>query len=79
MSLKFMQKKKENAGLPAFYPFPDNVSFAGSLKMFSAFFKTYLIILMPIKLYSASVLNPFPNKPRFLRVCSTGLLKTLWE
>ena len=25
------------------------------------------------------VLNPFPNKPWFLRVCSTSLLKTLWE
>ena len=25
------------------------------------------------------VLNPFPNKPWFLRVCSTGLSKTLWE
>ena len=24
-------------------------------------------------------LNPFPNKPWFLRVCSTDLLKTLWE
>ena len=24
-------------------------------------------------------LNPFPNKPWFLRVCSTGPLKTLWE
>ena len=23
--------------------------------------------------------NPFPNKPWFLRVCSTNLLKTLWE
>ena len=23
--------------------------------------------------------NPFPNKPWFLRVCSTGLLKMLWE
>ena len=23
--------------------------------------------------------NPFPNKPRFLRVCNTSLLKTLWE
>ena len=23
--------------------------------------------------------NPFPNKPWFLRVCSTGLFKTLWE
>ena len=25
------------------------------------------------------VLNPFPNKPWFLRVCSTSLSKTLWE
>ena len=24
-------------------------------------------------------LNPFPNKPWFLLVCSTSLLKTLWE
>ena len=23
--------------------------------------------------------NPFPNKPWYLRVCSTSLLKTLWE
>ena len=23
------------------------------------------------------IVNPFPNKPRFLRVCSTSLLKTL--
>ena len=23
--------------------------------------------------------NPFPNKPWFLRVCSTSHLKTLWE
>ena len=24
-------------------------------------------------------INPFPNKPWFLRVCSTSLWKTLWE
>ena len=24
-------------------------------------------------------INPFPNKPWFLRVCNNGLLKTLWE
>ena len=23
--------------------------------------------------------NPFPNEPRFLCVCHTSLLKTLWE
>ena len=26
-----------------------------------------------------SHINPFPNKPLFLRVCSKSLLKTLWE
>ena len=26
-----------------------------------------------------SALNPFPNKPWFLCVCSISLLKTLWE
>ena len=26
-----------------------------------------------------TMFNPFPNKPWFLRVCSTSLLKTLWE
>ena len=25
------------------------------------------------------VINPFPNKPWFLRVCSTSFLKTQWE
>ena len=25
------------------------------------------------------LVNPFPNKPWFLRVCSKSLLKTLWE
>ena len=25
------------------------------------------------------MINPFPNKPWFLRVCSTSLLETLWE
>ena len=28
---------------------------------------------------NAFFINPFPNKPLFLRVCSTSLLKTLWE
>ena len=31
------------------------------------------------KIYSNIWFNPFPNKPWFLRVCSTSLLKTLWE
>ena len=30
-------------------------------------------------LFGWLTLNPFPNKPWFLRVCSSRLLKTLWE
>ena len=32
-----------------------------------------------VKLIDCMVFNPFPNKSWFLRVCSTHLLKTLWE
>ena len=35
-----------------------------------------ILVLFMIMLLSV---NPFPNKPWFLRVCSTSLLKTLWE
>ena len=34
---------------------------------------------LPVMLIGNDLFNPFPNKPWFLRVCSTGLLKTLWE
>ena len=34
---------------------------------------------MTLAVIEALILNPFPNKPWFLRVCSTSLLKTLWE
>ena len=37
----------------------------------------------PVEQYRAIMallfFKPFPNKPWFLRVCSTSLLKTLWE
>ena len=29
--------------------------------------------------FQSTILNPFPNKPWFLCVCSVSLLKTLWE
>ena len=32
-----------------------------------------------LSLHPHTSFNPFPNKPWFLRVCSTSLLKTLWE
>ena len=31
------------------------------------------------KSFFLMVVNPFPNKPWFLCVCSISLLKTLWE
>ena len=37
-------------------------------------------MLVQISVLNAiSVFNPFPNKPWFLHVCSTSLLKTLWK
>ena len=30
-------------------------------------------------IYVFEVINPFPNKPWFLRVCGTSLLKTHWQ
>ena len=33
----------------------------------------------PFPTMFSTLLNPFPNKPWFLHVCSTSLLKTLWE
>ena len=37
--------------------------------------------LYPIKYrnYHLSIIKPFPNKPWFLAVCSTSILKTPWE
>ena len=32
-----------------------------------------------LKEFADEYLNPFPNKPWFLRVCITSLLKTLWQ
>ena len=39
--------------------------------MFSTLSKSSLFIL--------DIINPFPNKPWFLRVFCTSLLKTMWE
>ena len=32
-----------------------------------------------IPVHIKNLINPFPNKPLFLHVCSTSILKTLWE
>ena len=57
------REKSENAGKPTFCLFP--LCRAKSLH------------LSPI--FCHGFINPFPKKPWFLRVCSTSLLKTLWE
>ena len=36
-------------------------------------------MVISIKSASTESVNPFPNKPLFLRVCSTSHLKTLWK
>ena len=35
-------------------------------------------MIQSFRSYPDSLNNPLPNKPRFLLVCSTSLLKTLW-
>ena len=40
---------------------------------------TILPVLCCLCSGSPTILNPFPINPSFLRVCSTRLLKTLWE
>ena len=54
---------RNDARLPEFSPFHT---------MFSKAFFTRVV-------QCQERVNPFPNKPWFLRVCSTGLLKTLRE
>ena len=49
-------------------------SFYCFARVWYLFFFSYLYNEIIIKL-----INPFPNKPWFLRVFSRGILKTLWE
>ena len=43
-------------------------------------FSKFFSFIVPNKMANYLVeINPFPNKPWFLRVCSIRLLKTLWE
>ena len=40
----------------------------------------FLLFAFQFNLYlTMTTFNPFPNKSWFLRVCSTSLLKTLWQ
>ena len=47
---------------------------------FRLFTQSFLLYIQPHnKDFNIAQINPFPNKPWFLRVCSISLLKTLWE
>ena len=55
-----------------FYPIKDKSKHLNTFILLSA--NTFNLVKSKILSF-----NPFPNKPRFLRVCSTSLLKTLLE
>ena len=43
-------------------------------------YSSLLLLIPSLTLpYSRKYINPFPNKPWFLRVCTYNLFKTLWE
>ena len=42
-------------------------------------YKILVILCLKLLYFCFNCINPFPNKPWFLRVCSTSLLKTLRE
>ena len=46
---------------------------------FTPFKQEYPYTFRPLHSILSRYINLFPNKPRFLHVCSTSLLKTLWE
>ena len=47
--------------------------------LFFFFFLKYRQTIVKLVFTKRHNFNPFPNKPWFLRVCSTSLMKTLWE
>ena len=53
------------------------------IRAISPFPTVFSILLENFPVFSSNLklssVNPFPNKPLFLRVCSTSLLKTPWE
>ena len=70
--------KRRNCSLRAISPFPTVFSkdlYFRHVKTRACFWKGS----KTCGLAPSHQINPFPDKPRFLRVCSTRLLKTLWE
>ena len=84
--------KRRNCSLRAISPFPSAFSsrldnflpFSSNLKLSSANSLSLeeskiCRLVMGYGLGGKLSFNPFPNKPWFLRVCSTSLSKTRWE
>ena len=62
------------------FTFFHNVFYAISiLKSFNRHITVVVCSFFEFGLVSKWCINPFPNKPWFLRVCIKSLLKTLWE
>ena len=74
--------KRRNSSLRAISPFPIVFS---TLSENPAIFIKFDIVVCKLKNFDESEIviwervNPVPNKPWFLHVCSKSLLKTLWE
>ena len=77
--------KRRNCSLRAISPFPTVFSkdlYCRHIKnqgLFGKGLNGLLNVLSVLRRYVYYHLNPFPNKPWFLRVCSTSLLKTVGE
>ena len=91
-ALENMLGKGQNAGNQHFLLFPkcflsfqEQISFfyvtfiLSSAKGFNLYQSKILSFSKEVESIKFCLLNSFPNKPWFLRVCSTNLLKTLWE
>ena len=44
-----------------------------------SFSVTFILLSAKQHNFKLFQINPFPNKPWFLRICSTSLMKTLWK
>ena len=74
--------KKRWAGNQHFLLLPQCFVLYETQKSLSDIQLNWYLQLLSIWTRSSDILmlvNPFPNKPWFLRVCSISLLKTLWE
>ena len=74
-SLKFVVWERIN------FPSEDRYIMSNVLFVICIFVKCCHLVLSPdgFCVLLRTTFYPFPNKPWFLHVCSTSLLKTLWE